>query len=100
MIQCREYAKGRCGGEICWNGRRPRCARYRPDRAYKAYGWLVTVQFGPPGYHTRQYHWRGCTENGARRKGMLITCAQKIISVEPVTEQEWIRAYGDPDLRD
>jgi len=68
------------------------CKDHEPVRKFKAFGWEVIVEFFD--YHQETFHWRGCTENGARRKGMLKTCASKIIKVIPVTEEQWLRSYG------
>jgi hypothetical protein len=69
-----------------------KCTDYTPERTYKAFGWDVTVRFQDG--HTEIFHWRGCTENRARRKAMMKRCSVQIISVVPVTEAEWLRAYG------
>ncbi len=100
MIQCKNHARGECGAELCHAGRRPRCARYAAARRYAAYGWEVTVRFGLPLCCEQTYHWRGCSEAAARRKGMLKSRAEQIVAIEPVTEEQWIRAYGDPDLQE
>ncbi len=100
MTQCKQHAAGKCGAELCLNGRRPRCALYAPARKQAAYGWDVTVQFARCNIlYQDTFHWRGCTETAARRKGMLKTHAQSITAVAPLTEAEWIRAYGDPRLK-
>ncbi len=97
MIQCIQKARGHCGGELCNMGRR--CDRYEPARAKKAYGWDVTVRFGFPLLCDRTFHWRGCSATAARRKGMLKPHAIKIVSINLVPEAEWIRAYGNPELK-
>ncbi len=97
MTQCIHKSRGHCGGELCNMGRR--CDRYKPARAHKAYGWDVTVRMVRPINSQKTYHWRGCSENAARRKGMLKAGAVEIVSVEPLSEDQWIRAYGDPRLK-
>ncbi len=97
MIQCKHIAAGKCGGELC---RVTHCPRYTPARDYGAYGWDVTVRFGPPRLCEETFHWRGCSAAAARRKGMLKSHAVEIIAVEPVSEEEWIRAYGDPEQKE
>ena len=93
MQRCKHDAE--CGW-ICLHHRKPcrqPCSRtYEPARAFKAFGWEVTVQF--QNFTTVQFHWRGVTEGGARRKGMLKPLAVRILKVEPVDEVSWIRAYG------
>ena len=97
MIQCIEFAKGRCGGEVCAQGEKPRCNKYSPARKYKSFGYEVTVKFMYG--KEKKFHWCGLTEITARRKGMLKTLATEIVNVEPVTEEQWIRAYGVPGMR-
>ena len=99
MIQCKNQSRDKCGGELCAGGLRPRCKLYRPARDYGAYGWDVTVRFHMPINGERTYHWRGCTAAAARRKGMLKSHAAEIVAIEPITENQWIRAYGDPSLK-
>ena len=61
----------------------------------KAFGWEVTVEFSPQsGKAPRMFHYRGCGAAAARRKGLLKRHAFQVTSVEPVTEEQWIRAYG------
>lgn len=97
MIECLFFAKGKCGAELCERGKKPRCSKYEPARKYKAFGYCVTVRF--QNGETKEYHWSGLTESGARRKGMLKTCASKIENVEPLTEEQYIRAFGVPGMR-
>ena len=65
----------------------------------KVVGWEITVQFyfnsGKP---EQAFHWIG-TEAACRRKGMLKSNAEKIVKADPITAEEWLRAYGDPRLR-
>jgi hypothetical protein len=71
------------------------CLQYIPVRTYKSFGWEVTVRFQPASNKPDQmFHYRGCTEGMARRRGMLKKNADSIFSVTPVTEEEWKRAYG------
>ena len=93
MQRCKHL--GICG-EICWHGRR-RCIglegrTYEPARKFKAFGWEIEVEFRQG--HTKSFHYRGCTEGGARRKGMLKTHAMRIVACEPITEEQWVKAYG------
>jgi len=97
MIQCKNYAGGVCGGELCMRGCRPRCKNYAPARKFKAFGYCVTVRF--LNGETKEFHFSGLTENGARRKGMLKACAEKIEHIEPFTEAQYIRAFGVPGMR-
>ena len=69
-----------------------KCTDYKTERTYKAFGWDVTVRFQDG--HTEMFHWRGCTEGAARRKGLLKVGSVEVVSVEPVSEEVWIRAYG------
>jgi len=54
---------------------------------------VVSVRTGMVGTEDRQFHWRGSAAS-CRRKAMLKTGAVRIVSVAPVTEAQWIRAYG------
>lgn len=76
------------GFGICRNG----CLYYEPCRKFKAFGWEVTVEFFNG--DQKQFHWSGVTEGGARRNGMLKTCAKRIVKVEPFTEENWVNAFG------
>lgn len=99
MIECKHYARGECGKELC-TARGRICERYEPAKKYAAFGWEVTVRFAPGSRKPdATFHWHGLTEAAARRKGMLKTNASEILSVEPVTEEQWIRAYGNPEER-
>jgi hypothetical protein len=65
----------------------------------KPYGYEVTVRYYPSsGKPDETFHYRGCTEHGARHKGLLKSCADSIVSVIPLTEKEWIGAYGRPEV--
>jgi hypothetical protein len=75
-------------GRICRAG----CGDYEPARKFKAFGWEVTVEFHDGSQ--KQFHYRGVTEVGARRNGMLKTLARSIVKVEPFTEEAWITAFG------
>lgn len=57
-----------------------------------AFGWEVDVRFQDGGMKT--FHWRGCSRKAAWMKGMLKTRATEILEIRPVTEAEWVRAYG------
>ncbi len=81
-----------CSAKACNDGKSPRCRYYRPAKRYKAFGWDVTVRFADG--HEEMYHWRGCTEADARRKGLLKSHAREIVRVEALDEETWIRAYG------
>lgn len=43
----------------------------------------------------KQFHYVG-REKAARRRAMLKTGVRSIVSVEPLTHEQWIRAYGIP----
>ena len=43
---------------------------------------------------TIQKHWRG-TQGACRRKAYLTCGYVRIVTMEPVTAEQWIRAYGD-----
>lgn len=59
-----------------------------------AFGYDVTcVMIGEPG--VKQFHFVG-REKAARRKAMWKTGVRSIVSVEPLTHEQWIRAYGIP----
>lgn len=68
------------------------CSSYEPIRKFKSFGWEVTVEFQDG--HQERYHWRGITEGGARRKGMLKSLARRIVQISPVSEEQWERAFG------
>lgn len=98
MIRCKHWDRGECGAEQCRQHRGRTCERYEPSRNYGAFGWTVTVEFRD--FTTREFHWCGCRETDAKRKGMLKSCARRIVACEPVTQEQWFRAYGDPDLKE
>jgi hypothetical protein len=88
-MKCRQ--ENTCGA-ACQFGDAPRCKDFEPARKFKAFGWDVEVRFHDG--HTETFHWRGCTERAAHVKGMMKVLAKEIVKIEPVTEEEWLRAYG------
>jgi hypothetical protein len=59
-----------------------------------AFGYDVNcVMHGEVG--VKQFHFVG-REKVARRRALLKTGVRSIISVEPLTHEQWIRAYGIP----
>ena len=63
-----------------------------------AYGWEVRAKMGPPDFQERTFVWRGLSEAAARRRAVLKGQGVEILSVLPITHEQWIRAYGDPDI--
>ena len=99
MIRCKRWDKGECDAELCFGMRKRVCELYEPARAYKAFGWVVTVRFAYAAkLPDREFHYCGCRESDARRKAMLKSHAQEIISIEPVkTREQWVFAFGNPE---
>lgn len=63
----------------------------------KPYGYDVEIQLnGGRGIIAK--HFTG-SEATVRRKCMLTKCAQKIVSMTPLTQRQWFAAYGDPKAR-
>lgn len=62
----------------------------------KPYGYDVTVEIrtGGAGTVEKVFHKMG-TEAQVRRWGMLKPCAKRIVKMEPLTREQYIRAYGD-----
>jgi hypothetical protein len=61
----------------------------------KPFAWDVDVEFDPrSGKKIETFHWRGCSENAAKRKGMLKDHALRILEIRPLSEDVWRRAYG------
>lgn len=54
---------------------------------------IVTIRTGMVGTEDQQFHWRG-SATSCRRRAMLKTGAVRVVQVIPVTEAQWIRAYG------
>lgn len=59
---------------------------------------IVAVRTSNITTEDRKFHYIGSAAT-ARRKGMLKTGAVKIVSITPVTEKQWHRAYGVPGVR-
>lgn len=64
--------------------------------AMKPFGHEVTVMFH--GGSTKTFHYVGSASK-ARYNGILKPLAKNIVSVTPITKEEWFRAYGDPSWR-
>lgn len=47
---------------------------------------------------TIQKHFLG-TQSRARRRAMEVPRAVKVLKMEPLTERQWVAAYGDPRLK-
>lgn len=59
------------------------------------FGWEVDVEFmRSSGKPPQTFHYRGCTEAAARRKVIFKPNFERVVAVRPVTEDEWVRAYG------
>ena len=67
----------------------------------KTFGWDVDVtyeQLGSP--VSEQYHFRGCSEAGARSKARRKATYKRhsrnvvVVSCRPLTERQWIDGYG------
>jgi len=68
------------------------------------FGWDVTVESAWSGESSRMLcHYRGCTEAAARRKALQHVNGLKgrgshlgaqVVDVQPLTEEQWTRAYG------
>lgn len=57
------------------------------------FGWEVDVEFGL-GKPRETFHWRNCSRATARMRGLLKPLAISVVEIRPVTEEQWIRAYG------
>ena len=68
----------------------------------RPFGWEVDVEScefmvyipGDDRNTVKTFHWRGCSEATARRRGLMKPNAQAVVAVRPVSEAAWIRAYG------
>jgi len=61
----------------------------------RPFGWEVDVEFQPASGKPRQtFQWRGISRGAARTKGIMKSNAARVTDIRPVTEEEWIRAYG------
>jgi hypothetical protein len=65
------------------------------------YGWEIVVEFcecivpvSGVNTSTKQFAYRNVTEHRARRNGMLKSHAVRVISAEPLTQEQFERAYG------
>lgn len=59
------------------------------------FGWEVDVEFHhASGKPMQTFHWRGCSKGSARTKGLMKRLAARVVEIRPVTEEQWIRAYG------
>jgi hypothetical protein len=66
----------------------------------RAFGYEVEVEFQrASGKPNHLFHWRGISENAARRKGMMQSNALRIVKVDPVTREEWIQGFGIGSMR-
>jgi hypothetical protein len=62
----------------------------------KAFGWEVTVRFHlGSGKKDQTFHYRGVSMRKAFRRGIMKTNAVLVLSVDPVTKDQWLRAYGN-----
>jgi hypothetical protein len=68
-----------------------------PDETEKPYGYDLEIQLNA-GRGIIEKHFVG-SESAVRRKAMMVSCAQKIISMKPLTRKQWVFAYGDPGTR-
>jgi hypothetical protein len=101
--------KGRVAGreaglyEVAWFGAGKRDWQLPQDlladETVIPYGWDVAVRMGPPDYREHTYHWRGLSENTASRRAMGKCQGVHVLSVLPITREQWVRAYGDPDIQ-
>lgn len=58
----------------------------------KPFGYDVEVLYGVPP-KTEMFHWRG-TEAAVRRKAIFKSHFQRVISLRPLTREQWIGGYG------
>lgn len=67
----------------------------------KAFGYDVEIEVwaGPASTKTIWKHWRVKTISAAKQRGMLIANAKGVLQCLPLTEKEWITAYGDPRMK-
>jgi len=66
----------------------------------RAFGYEVEVEFQrASGKPNALFHWRGLSESAARRKGMMKSNAQRIVKVEAISREEWIRGFGIGSMR-
>ena len=62
----------------------------------KPFGHEVTVMFRDGTLKT--FHYVGGRAK-ARMNGIMKPLASQIVSIEPVTKEQWFRAYGNPSER-
>ena len=67
------------------------------EKTAPAFGFDVEIEIadGPASSKTIWKHWRLKRPAQARGKGMLVSCAKRVLQVLPLTEKQWIAAYGD-----
>jgi hypothetical protein len=72
-----------------------------PPKEVKAFGFEVDIEIatGVGASKTITKHWRLKHVSQARSKGMLTPNARRVLAVRPLTEKEWIAAYGDPRMK-
>jgi hypothetical protein len=54
---------------------------------------------GPPTYEERTFYWRGLSESAARRRALQKGQGVTVLSILPVSREEWVRGFGDPDIQ-
>lgn len=77
------------------------CLMEKPAENIKAFGYDVEIEVatGPASSKVITKHWRSKSEAHARRSGLLVPCAKQVLKCTPLTEKEWITAYGDPRMK-
>ena len=77
------------------------CLIEKPAENVKAFGFDVDIEVatGPASSKVITKHWRTKSVSLAQAKGRLVSCAKRVLKCTPLTETQWIAAYGDPRLK-
>lgn len=62
----------------------------------KPYGFDCQIELN--GSEPIWKHYVG-TEAAVRRKCMMVTRARRVLCMNPLTREQWVRCYGDPRVR-
>lgn len=71
-------------------------ATEKPAKPEKPYGWEVRIDRLD---NTSVYKHLTGSAATVRRKGMMSRLASSVVLLEPISKEQWFRAYGDPKQR-
>ena len=71
------------------------------EKVADVFGFEVEIEIatGPASSTTIWKHWRLKHQAMARNRGMMVSCAKRVLQILPLTEKQWIAAYGDPRMK-